>query len=59
MVEYTTSEQITHFLLLMGGGFLFFYVVIYGVLWLAVAIIGGLAKQEEEDASFLDGDGMH
>ena len=59
MVEYTTSEQITNFLLLMGGGFMFFYVVIYGVLWLGVAILGGLVKQDDKDASFFDGDGMH
>lgn len=58
MVEYTTSEQTTHFAFLMGGGFVVFYVVIYGVLWLAAAIFGGLVKQDDEDASFFDGDGM-
>ena len=28
-------------------------------LWLAVAILGGLAKQDDKDDSFFDGDGMH
>ena len=45
--------------LLLGGGFMVFYVLIYGVLWLGRAILGGLVKQDDEDASFFDGDGMH
>ena len=42
--------------LLLGGGFMVFYVLIYGVLWLGRAILGGLVKQDDEDASFFDGD---
>ncbi len=59
MEEYTTSQQIINFLLLMGGGFVVFNVLIYGVLWLGMAILGGLVKQDDEDPSFLDGNSRH
>ena len=58
MDEITMAHKLLNRALLLGGGFVVFYVLIYGVLWLAVAILGGLAKQDDEDASFFDGDGV-
>ena len=58
MDEITMAHKLFNTVMLLGGGFLFFYVVIYGVLWLGVAIFGALVKQADEDASFFDGDGV-
>ena len=44
--------------LLMGGMYLVFYYLIYGVLCLGVAVLGRLAHQPDDDASFFDGDGV-
>ena len=59
MDEITTSQKLINSVILLGGGFMVFYILIYGVLWLGVAIFGGVVKQDDEDVSFLDGDGTH
>ena len=58
MDEITMAHKLLNTVLLLGGGFVVFYVLIYCVLRLAVAVIGGLAKQPDEDASFFDWDGV-
>ena len=52
------AHKLINTALLLGGGFVVFYVLIYGTLWLAVAILGGLEQRPDEDASFFDGDGV-
>ena len=58
MDDPTMAHKLFNTALLLGGGFFLFYTLIYGVLRLLVAILGGLAKQPDEDASFFDGDGV-
>ena len=54
MDEISLTQKWINSLFLLGGGFLFFYTLIYCTLWLAMAILGGLVKQDDEDASILD-----
>ena len=54
MDDPTMAHKLLNTVLLLGGGFVVCYVLIYGVLRLAVAILGRLVKQDDEDASFFD-----
>ena len=51
MDEISLLQKFINLFLLMGGMYLVFYYLFYGVLRLAVAVLGRLVKQPDDDAS--------
>ena len=52
MDEYTTTQQIINFLLLMGGGFLFFYALSWcalGAGWCLAWLLGWVPKDKPDN----------
>ncbi len=59
MDEISLAQKFINLFLLMGGMYVVFYYLIYGTLWLGVAVLGRMVKQpDDDDASFFDGDGV-
>ena len=59
MDEIGLLQKFINLFLLMGVIFGFFYGLIYCTFWLAVAVLGMLVKQpDDDDASFFDGGGV-
>ena len=56
MDEIGLAQKFLNLFLLMGVMYVVFYYLIYGVLLLAVAVLGMLVKQPDDDASFFDVD---
>ncbi len=49
MDEISLAQKFVNLFLLMGGIFAVFYALIYGALWLGVAVLGMLVKQPDVD----------